>query len=266
VADLEKAIYHFEMAGFSVSPGGEHTHTHNALIIFNDQSYIELLSLKPSWYRWFLRTAAKIGLLHFLANRKSDISWRLLRWIGYEYGPIDWALRTDNIDLTVARLKENDAVLLDASDYQRTTADGKIAKWTMASAKDLDLPFLIEDQTNINLRVPHDSHTQHANGALGIKKIVVSTGHATLANNKLTSLLHLSDSNAKVENVEITPDLKLQHQLKLKVKDTTIEYKALDRSAGKFTLELRYQGGEPKQLNCEYPKGTKIWLIPTDGQ
>ena len=134
------------------------------------------------------------------------------------------------------------------------TADGKIAKWTMASAKNLDLPFLIKDQTDINLRVPLGNHTQHANGALGIRKITVSTENTELAHSNLGALLSLSDNDL----IGVTTELKLQK--------TTIEYKELDYSVGKFVLEVNYKGSEPKLLNCDYPKGTKIWLIPSDSQ
>ena len=46
VPNLKRAISQFTALGFTVKLGGEHTHTHNALIIFNDRSYIELLALK----------------------------------------------------------------------------------------------------------------------------------------------------------------------------------------------------------------------------
>ena len=252
VPNLHKAIRHFTALGFTVRPGGEHAHTHNALIIFNDRSYIELLALKPSWRRWFLLGIAKSGVLDLIANSKSDIGWRVMRWIGCKYGPIDWALRTDNIDLTLACLKENNAVLLNKSDYQRTITDGKTAKWTMASAKNLDLPFLIKDQTDINLRVPLGNHTQHANGALGIRKITISAENTKLALSNLGALLSLSDKNLKGVNAQV------------KLQETTIEYKKLSHLVGKFILELRYQGSEPKLLNCDYPKGTNIWLTPSD--
>ena len=254
VPNLEKAISKFTALGFTVKPGGEHAHTHNALIIFNDRSYIELLALKPSWRRWFLLGIAKSGMLDLIANSKSDIGWRVMRWIGCKHGPIDWALRADNIDLTLARLKENDAALLNTSDYQRTTAEGKTAKWTMASAKNLDLPFLIKDQTDINLRVPLGNHTQHTNGALGIRKITVTTENTKLAHSNLGALLSLSDKDLKSVNTE------------LKLQETTIEYKKLSHLVGKFILELRYRGSQPKLLNCDYPKGTKIWLTPSDSQ
>ena len=252
VPNLHKAILQFTALGFTVKLGGKHAHTHNALIIFNDRSYIELLALKPSWRRWLLLGIAKSRMLDLIASSKSDIGWRVMRWIGCKYGRIDWALRTDNMALTLAGLAENDAVLLNTSDYQRTSTDGKTAKWIMASAKNLDLPFLIKDQTDINLRVPLGNHTQHANGALGIRKITISAENTELAHSNLGALLSLSDKDLKGVNTE------------LKLQETTIEYKKLSHLVGKFILELRYRGSEPKLLNCDYPSGTKIWLIPSD--
>jgi len=48
VADLNQAITDFTDLGFQVTPGGSHGITENALVIFPNQTYIELLALRPS--------------------------------------------------------------------------------------------------------------------------------------------------------------------------------------------------------------------------
>ena len=49
VSDLEKAIADFADLGFDVVRGGSHGSTENALIIFANQTYLELLGVKPGW-------------------------------------------------------------------------------------------------------------------------------------------------------------------------------------------------------------------------
>ena len=250
VPNLEKAISQFTALGFTIKPGGEHTHTHNALIIFNDRSYIELLALKPSWRRWLLLGIAKSGMLDLIANSKSDIGWRVMRWISYKYGPIDWALRTDNSEVTMTYLRENNIPLLDSLRYQRTLADGRIAEWTMVSAKDLDLPFLVADQTDIDLRVPLGEHTEHANGALGISKITVSAKDGHLAHRNLRTLLG------------IAIDQEISDKLTTRLDNTLIAFTKAENLAQPFSLELLYSGDKQVHLDRYKTFGTNIWLSP----
>ena len=46
VDDLTKAITRFESKGFTVTPGGTNGPTHNALIVFSNDTYIELIALQ----------------------------------------------------------------------------------------------------------------------------------------------------------------------------------------------------------------------------
>ena len=63
VRDLARASADYARAGFTVTPGGEHTGgaTHNALITFADGAYLELLAFKVPgktehrWDRYFGR-------------------------------------------------------------------------------------------------------------------------------------------------------------------------------------------------------------------
>ena len=72
VTDIEQASRDFTQLGFQVTPGGSHGSTENALVIFANQTYIELLALKPSWYRPLIRLAVKLGLLKRQAYKKTN--------------------------------------------------------------------------------------------------------------------------------------------------------------------------------------------------
>ena len=78
VSNLEEAITDFTDLGFEVSRGGAHGATENALIIFSNQVYIELLAWVHVWYTPLLRTVNRLGILQWLADRKGTIYCRLL--------------------------------------------------------------------------------------------------------------------------------------------------------------------------------------------
>ena len=67
VYDLERAVRGYEELGFTVTPGGEHADglTHNALVAFEDGSYLELVAfLDPHDPRdnvWGWRTFLPVG-------------------------------------------------------------------------------------------------------------------------------------------------------------------------------------------------------------
>ena len=250
VPNLDLAISQFKAMGFNVELGGEHAYTHNALIIFNDRSYIELLSLKPRWYRRFLLIAAKTGLINRIADRKSDINWRIMRWVGYRYGPIDWALRTDNIEASLARLKASNIPLLDSQIYQRTRIDGQLVEWSMGSAKDLDVPFLIQDRTAIDLRIPLGDHTVHPNGALGIQRITIAVQDTLSASRNLRTLLAMPVDTVSSEDTSIV------------VGSTNLSLAKLDNRIGKLSLELSYKGSERRLLNGSNTTNWQLWLSP----
>lgn len=69
--DLTRASADYQRAGFTVTPGGEHTSggTHNALLAFADGTYFELIAFKepdrPQAHRWWSRHARVEGLIDF---------------------------------------------------------------------------------------------------------------------------------------------------------------------------------------------------------
>ncbi|WP_293748342.1 VOC family protein [uncultured Paraglaciecola sp.] len=248
VPDLKNAVSQFSKLGFVVTLSGEHEHTCNALIIFNDQTYIELLALKKSWSRPLLRAVAKIGVIDHIARRKSDVSWRLMRWIGCSYGALDWCIRVDDMQTARACYQANDLPLLEDINYQRLRPDGKVARWLLGSAKDLDLPFLIKDQTPIDIRIPLGKNTEHPNGASGFKRIHVTVKDATNVANCLNAFF---DSQT-MEKDSMTSVSKLKAQIVCSDKTPA--------KLGKFSLELEYSGKATKLLDVQRTYGTQIWL------
>ena len=250
VPDLSKAVKKFCDLGFVVTPGGEHEYTCNALIIFDDRTFIEILALKPSWSRPLLKIAAKIGLINHLANNKPDVSWRLMRWITEKYGAIDWCIRVENMQAALDCFQSTKLAMLDTMTYQRRRPDGEIAQWLLGSAKDLDLPFLIKDKTAIDIRIPLGSHTQHPNGALGIKKIIIAPTDPVRTANAFNTFLIAAQGASHP-----TPQSAV-----LGKTSVCMEYQP--NAQGKFSLELSYSGNDRKHLDTNKTCGANIWLTP----
>lgn len=171
VSDLERATRDFSDLGFTVTKGGSHGRTENALIIFQDGTYIELLALTRNWLRPVVRLTGRLGFLDKSAARKQNMYWRLLRWISGDTGFVDWCVRVDDVKSTLDHWAQENVDLIQPEMFCRLRPDGKNVKWYLSAAKDFNLPFILEDITPIDLRVPLNDTTNHSNGAIGIYQI-----------------------------------------------------------------------------------------------
>jgi catechol 2,3-dioxygenase-like lactoylglutathione lyase family enzyme len=163
VHDLERSIADYGALGFHVVRGGEHPGraTHNALVVFADGSYFELIAWRePSpTERW----------------------WQLLQRHGE--GIVDFALLPPSTAITVADAKARGLLLDGPLDGGRVRPDGEHLRWQTARSPSADLPFLCGDLTPRALRVPEGEVRVHANGALGVASLAIAVRDldATLA-------------------------------------------------------------------------------------
>ncbi len=149
---LETMISGFEQLGFTVTPGGRHsTGTHNALIALGDGAYIELLAFwEPA-----------------LQSRR----WWMLQAGG---GLCEFMLTSDDIDLDVESIRKRGISYDDSVSGSRTRPDGQVVKWKDGpSPEHSSLPYLIEDVTARELRIPDGEARIHPNGATGIKQLLI---------------------------------------------------------------------------------------------
>jgi catechol 2,3-dioxygenase-like lactoylglutathione lyase family enzyme len=151
VRDLAQASADYARAGFTVTPGGEHADgaSHNALIPFADGGYLELFAFKepngPSMFQ----------------------QWRPRLDLGE--GPVHYALRSDDVAADVARLRAAGFAISDPHEGGRIRSNGQELRWRSAWFDgDFALPFLIEDVTPRELRVPGGAAAVHPLGARGI--------------------------------------------------------------------------------------------------
>lgn len=156
VRDLAQAAADYAEAGFTVTPGGEHTGgaTHNALVSFADGAYFELLAFaepdRPQEHKWWAK----------LANGE---------------GTVDFALLSDGLDAEAGRLRQAGVAVDGPRDGGRLRPDGQRIAWRTIMLADgaTPLPFVIEDVTQHDLRVPPGAATEHALGVAGVAGVTV---------------------------------------------------------------------------------------------
>lgn len=150
VRNLEAAVRYHEDLGFTVTPGGEHADglTRNALIPFEDGSYLELVSfLDPEDTR--------------------DNIWRWRRFLTTGGRLIDYCAASKDLEVEVRCLRGCGFAVDGPHEGGRRLPDGREIRWLTASVRQEGrmLTFLIEDLTPRELRVPGGSSARHPNGA-----------------------------------------------------------------------------------------------------
>ena len=152
--------------GFNVIPGGTHANgvTHNALVVGSNGTYIELVGFRDR-------------------ERGKDHRWWKLATPEGE--PADFALLSDDLDRDVAAL--GDLVTRPAQEDGRLRPDGVRIEWRAALLAP-PLPFLIQDVTPRELRVPGGSATRHPNGFVGVMGVLVTTPDVATAQARFARL------------------------------------------------------------------------------
>ena len=154
VPDLDTAIADYRQLGFTVQPGGTHADggTHNALVVFADGAYLELIA--------------------FLRPHPSH------RWGGHaargHSGFVDFALLPSSVGAVVADANSRGLAYTGPFDGGRLRPDGEHLVWQMGLPPAPELPFLCGDVTPRALRVPDGAVRQHPNGVTGVASITVA--------------------------------------------------------------------------------------------
>ena len=193
VDDLASAITRFESKGFTVTSGVTIGPTHNALIVFSNDTYIELIALQSSSARLVMRSLRHAGVLALRRWLKRDLQTRLLDWMSGPQGLIDLCLRGTELNEISHSSPLTGIGLTDPVQFKRHRPDGMVFQWTLRGANERRQPFFIQDTTPIDYRIPAGDVRIHPNGALGISE--VRTGELI---------------EPSVSNVRITHDSKLQ--------------------------------------------------------
>ncbi|MBZ0286994.1 MAG: VOC family protein [Anaerolineae bacterium] len=163
VNDLEQASEDYRSLGFHVFFGGEHADgkTHNALIVFSDGSYLELLAPTDTALLKQVDPDDRSSFLFLFAR-------------GEGFG--GYALLSANLEADVARMQSEGLPIQMRPAGGRARPDGQVLRWQSAVLEGSMTPFFIQDVTPRNLRVSDDPElTTHENGAYRFSSIVIPT-------------------------------------------------------------------------------------------
>jgi catechol 2,3-dioxygenase-like lactoylglutathione lyase family enzyme len=157
VRNLDDAVRDYQQLGFTVTRGGEHPGgTHNALVGFANGSYLELIAFqepeKPSDHRWYSYLALGGGL-------------------------VDFALGANDVEEELGRVQRRGLAYRGPMPGARKRPDGQEIAWRMAwppADRAGDLPFMIDDITPRDLRVPSGDAARHANGVTGVRSLIIA--------------------------------------------------------------------------------------------
>ncbi len=157
VPDLAAAVAAFHAAGFVVRPGGTHANraTENALIIFRDSTYIELLAKTGE--------APLPGFVDFSPLVEQG------------EGLAGFALRTTDLGADSTHLREQGFAVSAPLPGERQRPDGRTLRWQLATLDAGFAPFLIEDLTPRDWRIPQANDiVTHPNGVTGIHAVEIT--------------------------------------------------------------------------------------------
>jgi hypothetical protein len=186
VSGLNAAIAQFSQLGFTVIPGGVHSGglTHNALIPFADGTYLELLATtRASTFRT-ISFIKKMRLLDIYTANQTTIGRRLIGDLASGIGMNDYSLLSMDLNHEIASLHDRGTTITDPIPGGRMRPDGQEISWRTAVPQTIDLPFLIDDLTPRELRVPKATDDMHSNGIRGISGITI------LVSNLVESMAH----------------------------------------------------------------------------
>lgn len=174
VHDLQSAIHDYRNLGFTVAPGGEHPgrSTHNALVIFRDGTYFELIAWK--------------------GPDEANPWWHKLQHFGS--GIVDFALLPSSTPQVVAHALSRGLAYKPPADGGRLRPDGVELRWQNARPATPDLPFLCGDLTPRVLRVPDGHAREHANGVQGVAQLRIAVHDLTASLERYRALLGLPDT------------------------------------------------------------------------
>lgn len=246
VQDLHSAIHDYRNLGFTVTPGGDHPGraTHNALVVFQDGSYFELIAWK--------------------APEETHPWWPKL----HRFGPgiVDFALLPGTTPQAVAQALSRGLAYQPPVDGGRLRPDGVELRWQNARPTTPDLPFLCGDVTPRALRVPEGPVREHANGVQGVARLHVAVHDVAATLERYRALLGLEDVPTSSEG---TASLPLGHAV-LQLDTASVSPAAAQRLAlqgeGPYAIDLyTTQAGPLGPVLHGHTHGAHLELIAQPG-
>jgi catechol 2,3-dioxygenase-like lactoylglutathione lyase family enzyme len=222
VNDLAATVADYTALGFTVTPGGEHTGgaTHNALVVFADDAYLELIAFKrpAPEHHWYHNSALGEGI-------------------------IDFALLPTTIDADLAAARERGLAIEGPFPGGRLRPDGQQVAWQSGRAPTPDLPFLCADVTPRGLRVPAGAARAHANGVTGIASLTIAVADLGVSVARYRALLGTAERESTLSNPSAATfalgDTAIMLATPADDSDTALSARLASRGEGPFALALR---------------------------
>lgn len=175
VPALAEAVAVAEAAGFTVLRGGRHAElpTENALIVFADGGYLELLAARSAMARAVARRLVRGPEWRTWQPRMDAIGRRFLPHLA-RTGVCDFVFRASGLADLAAAARTRGLASEGPLAMGRERPDGRRLAWELLLPETFELPFMIDDTTPREWRVPQDpTATRHANGATGVGSVTV---------------------------------------------------------------------------------------------
>ena len=173
VPSLKVAIEQYRSLGFTLSLGGDNGPTHNALIAFQDGSYIELISVRSRLLRVIFKVFYQTKLITLFKPFTSHLRFRFMCWIGGPDGIRDWCIKQIRLEPLANALNRKKVSMSRIERFTRIKPNLEIAEWLLVAPKDRFLPFFIEDISHIDVRIPSGNSARHSNGCKGISSLLL---------------------------------------------------------------------------------------------
>jgi hypothetical protein len=210
VSNLEQATEQFRGLGFTVSLGGTNGPTHNALITFQDRTYIELISARSGSLRCFFWLLYTTKLVYLFKPIMSPLSFRFFCWLGGPTGIRDWCIKVGQLKNIIDLLRANNTLISGSEKFTRNKPNLEIAKWFLAAPNDQRLPFFIQDITDAAIRIPSGDATNHSNGCIGISRLLLNEKVYSSMMESIAFLNHqvsITKNNSSQTEVQLVDDL-----------------------------------------------------------
>ncbi|MEM9055672.1 MAG: VOC family protein, partial [Pseudomonadota bacterium] len=207
---MNTAIRDFEALGFTMTKGAESDSGHNALIVFEDGTYIELMHFpKAKLQSFMLAVTRPLGLVNLILSGEKEILRRfILHWKNAPRGHwVDWCFAATPIDHAVAHARRSGIMMTEASyAHERPNAEGETAKWRMNGTTEPSIPFLVEDFPEAASRAPIPDTHAHTNGAVKLKQVIIGSPDPDETLNHLSALTgaQIVDNQVEVNGVLFT--------------------------------------------------------------
>ena len=185
VTDLEKNIEILKSKGFCVTLGGINGPTKNALVLFQDGVYIELIAARSRLIRLFFRILYLSGILKILEMLKRSVMHRFFFWFGKKDGICDICISVNKLDLLNEYAQKHNLSVTPKKKFIRQTPEMLNAEWLLMGFTDRNLPFFIEDVSERSIRAPFRNNSDHKNKIRSIQTISFKKKEPIFSGNKL---------------------------------------------------------------------------------